>query len=58
MPENAAYFGDRLGDEVAKSVQIDDNGYITIHGTSNSAPFGSSTSTEYVWLLAKTHFGL
>ncbi len=33
LPETAAYFGDRTGDEVPTSVFVDEFGFITMHGT-------------------------
>ncbi len=57
IPENAAYFGDRSGDEVPTSVFVDEFGYITIHGNSKSPAFGG-TSTDPTWLYAKTHWEL
>ena len=41
IPESAAYFGDRSGDELPSSIFVDQNGQITIHGKSNSAVFGA-----------------
>jgi hypothetical protein len=37
--ENAAYFGDRTGDELPTSIQVDDYGYITIQGTTDATVF-------------------
>ena len=58
--ENAAYFGDRTGDEIPSSIFVDEYGYITIHGNSDSPVFGGSgnPSSDQVWLYAKTHWEL
>ena len=58
--ENSAYFGDRTGDEIPTSVQVDEYGYITIHGNSDATVFGgkSTATSEQVWLYAKTHWEL
>ena len=45
IPENAAYFGDRAGSEIPTSVNVDEFGMITIHGTSTSAAFGATSSS-------------
>jgi hypothetical protein len=58
--ENAAYFGDRTGDELPTSIQVDDYGYITIHGITDATVFGgtNTATSEKLWLYAKTHWGL
>ena len=58
IPENAAFFGDRTGDEYVQSVQVDEYGFITVMGMSNSPVFGAVNSLEWVWLMAKTHWEL
>ncbi len=57
IPDNAAYFGDRTGDEIPSSVFVDEFGYITIHGNSDSAVFGGTTANP-TWLYGKTHWEL
>jgi len=44
--DNAAYFGDRTGDEIPSSVFVDDYGFITIHGNSDATVFGGSNSAS------------
>jgi hypothetical protein len=58
IPESAGYFGDRSGSEIPTSVSVDEDGMISIHGKSNSAVFGATSSSEYTWLYAKTHWDI
>lgn len=57
IPNNAAYFGDRTGDETVTSVFVDEFGYITVHGHSTSGVFGGSAASPS-WLYGKTHWEL
>jgi len=63
FPAEAAYFGDRDGHTTAYTIAVDDMGFIYISGTSNSGRNGAATtvpatSTERIWIYAKTHWRL